>query len=309
MISESGCHRIPAAEYLTDCCPAPSLSASLAHVLLSSSPWHAWTQHPRLNPAYQTEQSEAYDLGTAAHAYILEGTTGCVLVEASDWRTKAARDQRDAARLAGRVPILATRWSDVQAMATALRAQLASHEAPIPFTGGMPEPTLMWQEDDVWCRARLDWLHEDRRWVDDLKTTSGSAHPAAWTRSALYANGYDVQAALYRRGIKAVFGTEAEIRFVVQENFPPYALSVIGLGPEAMALAEKKVEHAIVVWRDCLQTGVWPGYPTRICWADLPPWEETRWLEREYQDREPAQRPAIVDNGRPIEEQLFGRLE
>jgi hypothetical protein len=27
--------------------------------------------------------------------------------------------------------------------------------------------------------------------------------------------------------------------------------------------------------------GIWPGYPTRIVKAELPPWMENRWLERE----------------------------
>jgi hypothetical protein len=307
MIDRPGCYDLPAADYHADPCAAPSLSAGVAHVLLSQSPWHAWTCHPRLNPAHQRDHAEHFDVGTAVHGYLLEGDADYVIVEAEDWRTKAARIARAEAWIAGKTPLLAAQWAAVQAMGVAVRRQLAAHEAPIPLTGGRPEQTLVWQEDGVWLRARLDWLRDDRRGVDDLKSTGGSAHPVVWTRSALFANGYDLQAALYIRGVKAVFRVEPEFRFVVVETEPPHAVSVIGLGPEAMALAQRKVTRAIALWRECLARDVWPGYPTRTCWADLPPWEATRWLEREYQAAPAAAPPAVVDDGRPIEELLFGK--
>ena len=297
-----GIHTMTADTYHADPCPAPSLSASIAHILLADSPLHAWWNHPRLNPAYGREDDAKFDLGTAAHAYLLEGTSNVVIIEASDFRTKAAQEARDAARAAGKVPLLAEKWADVQAMAEAARRQLAEHEdPPIPLANGAPEQTLIWKEGDLWCRARLDWLHEDRPTIDDYKTTGGSANPDAWTRGPLFSNGFDVQAAFYLRWLKAVCGIGATFRFVVQENFKPYALSVIGLAPSALELAERKVTAAIEAWRYCLSANRWPGFPTHTCWADAPPWEEARWLEREYRSQ-PA--PA-VDDGRDLASQLF----
>ena len=137
--------------------------------------------------------------------------------------------------------------------------------------------------------------------MDDYKTTGASANPDVWGR-ALFGAGHDVQAALYLRGVYALLGVEALFRFVVQENVPPYALSVIGLSPDARMLAEKKVRAAIEAWGHGLATGRFPGYPTRTCYVELPGWEETRWLERELP------KPTGVDDGRPIEEQLFGTV-
>ena len=290
-----GIYALSAAEYHRDPCSAPSLSASIAHELLSSSAWHAWVAHPMLNPAYQREDDERFDLGTAAHAYLLEGEAGFAIVQAPDWRTKVAKDARDHARAEGKIPLLADRWGDVQAMAVAARKQLQAHEAqPCPLSTGQPEQTLIWQEGETWCRERLDWLHDDRKTIDDYKTTGASANPEVWTR-ALFGAGHDVQAAFYLRGLKTLTGIEAAFRFVVQENFPPFALSVIGLAPDALALAERKVAHALACWQHCLVSGRWPGYPTQTCWATLPPWEEARWMERQP-----------VDDGRPLADQLFG---
>ena len=88
----------------------------------------------------------------------------------------------------------------------------------------------------------------------------------------------------YLRGLRAVAGVEAAFRFVVQENFAPYESCVIALSPQWMELADKKVAYAIKQWGTCLASNRWPGYPTRTCWAELPGWEETRWLERRYRE-------------------------
>lgn len=297
---EPGLHQMTADTYHDDPCPEPSLSASLAHVLLTCSPRHAWWAHPRLNPAFEPDRDEKFDLGTAAHAYLLQGASGFAVLDFPDWRTKAAKEARDAARDAGKVPLLAFRWADVQAMAAAAQPQLDAHEdPPRPLAGGAPEQTLVWQEGDVWCRARLDWLHHDRQTVDDYKTTGGSANPEMWTRGPLFTNGYDLQAAFYLRGLQVLYGIAATFRFVVQENTAPFALSVIGLSPGALVLAEKKRLYAVDLWRSCLATNRWPAYPTRTCWAELPPWLEAAWLEREL-------RP--VDDGRPIAELMTGDL-
>lgn len=303
-ITKPGVYAVSAADYHADTlCAVPTLSASIAHVLLAQSPLHARWAHPRLSPAYEPEEDERFDIGTACHAYLLEGESGFVIIDAPDWRTKDARAQRDAARAEGKVPLLKDRWADVQAMAEAARRQLSEYEEqPIPLTGGKPEQTLVWQENGVWCRARLDWLHDGHRFVDDLKTTGGSAHPDAWTRGPLFNNGDDVQAALYLRGLKAVFGTEATFRFVVVETAKPFALSVIGLAPDVLALGDRKVTSALTLWRECLEANRWPGFPTVTCYAEVPPWEEARQVAREYQ----AAPTATVDDGRPLAEQMFG---
>ena len=280
IITEPGIYTIPAADYHADPCPTPSLSASIATRLCLASPLHAWHAHPRLNPAAVEAESEAFDLGTAAHALLLQHQKDVVIIQAENYRTSAARDARDQARAAGQIPLLARVWADVLEMATAARAQLDAHTdgGAAMFTDGEPEQTLIWQEDGLWCRARLDWLRLGA--IDDYKSTSASANPETWSRT-LFAHGFDLQAAWYLRGLRALTGIDAIFRFAVQETSPPYALSVVGLGPDALLLGEKKCLYALEVWRECLATDHWPGYPTRTAWATLPAWEEARWLEKE----------------------------
>lgn len=302
-----GAYDITMTEYQADPCEAPSLSASIIHRLLTQSPKHAWTAHPKLNPDYQAEQAERFDLGSAFHAFLLEahGQSDFAVIDAPDWRTKDAQTRRDAARVAGKIPLLRGQWDQVLEMASHIGPQLARVEAPRPFTDGTgrPEQTLIWQESVgghvVWCRARLDWLHDDHLVVDDLKTTSATANPIAWSRT-LFGYGYDTQAAWYARGVQAVFGTAPRVRFVVVETQPPYAASVVALGPEALDLADKKITYALGLWADCLGANLWPGYPTETCYADVPPWDAQRWGERLYQGQ-----AGIVDPGGDIGELLL----
>jgi hypothetical protein len=269
------------------------LSASLAHLICSQSPLHAWTAS-RLNPNYKRVEESKFDIGTACHALLLEGNSGVALINAPDWRKKEARDERDAARAEGKLPILNKHWDDIRAMVAAAGPQLGALKIDPPlFKDGKPEQSLFWEEDGVQCRARLDWLRDDRAAIDDYKTTKGSANPAYWIDRVLCSIGADIQAAMYLRGLQAVagsdpadveWGTVPEFRFCVQEQTAPYALSVVSLDYAAMRLAHRKVDYALRTWKRCLAEDRWPGYSSQVCVAELPAWEETRWLEKETRE-------------------------
>lgn len=300
IVTASGCYTMSADQYHADPCPEPSLSSSIARLLLDAAPLHAYHAHPRLGAGPRRE-SDAFDLGTACHAYVLEGAEAFTVVQATDWRSKAAQAARTDARATGKVALLEGQWERVKAMRKALLQQLAQFDdgGPHPLgAGGQPELTLVWQERGVWCRARPDWLHADRLCVDDLKTRGETASPEAFC-GALYREGYDVQAAFYLRGVRSVFGTDAIFRFVVVEHEPPYAVSVVGLDPMALDFANRKVDRALTIWRECLDTGEWPGYPTTTCWAEAPAWAVARWEEREARER-------MREDGRALSAQLMG---
>lgn len=268
-----------------DPCPTPSLSASIAKILIASTPLHAWHAHPKLNPNFVREEREIFDLGTVAHALLLQGASKGVVLDFDDWRKKEARELRDQLRQEGRIPILKKHWDSVNAMVARCYEQLAAHkEARDAFTNGKPELTLTWTDHatdgtEVICRSRLDWLHDDFRTIDDYKSTGREVNPENIARVML--DDWDIQAEFYRRGVEKITGIRPTFRFVAQENSEPYALSVIGIDPAFEWIGAKKVQTAIDLWAKCLSTNQWPGYTDRIAYPVLPEWAEKQWLARE----------------------------
>jgi hypothetical protein len=296
-VDAPGLYVMSADAYHADPCPEPSLSSSVAHRICAWSPAHARRFHPRLTAQLDDETAEHFDIGTCAHAIVLEGVNNVEVLEYPNWRTKAAQADRDAARANGRIPLLRHVWTDVEAMVKATREQLDAHAAGREmFRGGRSELVLAWQDVcGVWCRARLDYLRPAQRDVDDpgataaiddYKTVGTSANPETFSGRKFFENGHDIQAAFYIRGVEALTGHKAIFRFAVQEQYPPFALSVLGLQPSTLMLGEKKVIHALNTWRECLRSGRWPGYPRRTAFVDLPQYVESAWLAKE--DREGA---------------------
>lgn len=279
----AGVHTLPLAEYLADPAPKPSLSSSVAHVLVTQSAYHARARHPRLNPAYESEDAPNRDLGSAVHDGVLEGGKRICFIEASDWRKDKTKSERDIARVNGLIPLLLTQKATVESMVLAVHNKLLLSEFAHAWqAGGDVEQTLLWQESDIWCRCRPDWLSKDRRLCLSLKTTAGSAEPNTFTRSAVIPHGYDMQAAMESRGIVTLCRPASlTYAWIVVECEPPHAVSLVGLEPAFLELAEKKLRWAMVRWEKCIRTGEWPGYPARVAYMALPPWAETQWAERE----------------------------
>jgi hypothetical protein len=261
-----------------------AFSGGLAQTLLDKSPLHAWTESP-WNPDRAREDNGVADLGTFAHACLLEGgTSSLVVVDAPDWRTKAAQQARDDARAAGKLPILERKVSEIWTMVKAAQAFVESSEIAGVFSTGEAESTIIFDVDDVRCKVRPDWLTADRRICLSFKTTPGSAAPDSWIRTQL--PGYDVGIVLYERGVSTIADADTWCRVVtlVQEQKAPFSCSLIGLAPAWAALADAKLSVALATWKSCLEAGKWPAYPTRIAWAEPKAWMLAKAEERQQSD-------------------------
>lgn len=278
---EPGFYRdIPESEYHGDPWPV-SASASILATLYSRSPKHAWFNHPRLNPAFvPSKPTPAMAFGTAVHAML---TLSCEVhrLEFGDWRSKDARQARDEIAAAGGIALLTDDYANAEAMVRALRRDLLGHEVGDVFSEGVGEVTMAWREEGAWLRGRMDWWSEKRNLIVDYKTTT-SAEPDTWSRK-LFDLGSDFAGALYPMGVSAIT-RERSPRFVyiVQEVDPPHAFSVVEMDDQAHEFATNRVVQAFHVWRECLSTGKWPGYPAQVCHVSPPTYalkrEETRAL-------------------------------
>jgi len=275
---DQGIHQLTAAQYHADQAPAPSLSNSLIKTLLGKSALHARLAHPRLNPNYRPYESDRFDLGTAAHAMLLEGQDNILVVDADDWRSKAAKEQRDNARASGITALLRRQYDDAKAMVSVAR-EFADKYLPGAFAAGKPEQAMLWQFGPVWCRGLVDHLSDDRSLIIDYKTTSASS-PQDWMRSSMIPFGYDTQEMWYRTGVTVITGRQPDFVFLVQEDSAPYSCYLVECAESMRELAGRKIARAVDLWAQCLRTDTWPGYGGRYV-AQAPSWAMTEELSRE----------------------------
>lgn len=249
-----------------------TLSNSIAKILISQSPQHAWYAHPKLNPAYEPVESDRFDLGTACHAMLLEQSNKkIVYIDHDDYRAKDAKEQRDLARAQGLTPILRKYEDEITEMVKKAHEKINNSELAGIFENGKPEQTIVWQDDEAWCRARLDYLRNDQKVILDYKTTE-SADPETCVRK-IASMGYDMQASFYKRGLVACGGPEdAVFVFLFQEITAPYACCLIGLSNTFIEIADQKVNDAIEIWTDCMKNGKWPSYSDKVHFAEPPNW-------------------------------------
>ncbi len=296
VITKPGIYTISGDQYHTDPCVTPSLSASIAKTLLSRSPHHAWIKHPRLNPNFKEEHRRIFDPGSAAHSLLLEGdaaTLAVILNEdgsyADSYRTKVAQEAKAEAYKNGLIPVLRKEEIVVRRMVEVAKAFIETTELAGTFLIGKPEQTLIWQEDGIWCRGRVDLLTNEHRTIVDYKTTT-NASPEYWIKSHIMDN--LMQVAFYLNGIYQLFTVNATFVFLVQENTPPYDCSLISPSETLLDIGRSNVKKAVKLWNQCLQSDKWDGYGNLIHYADAPGWalyqHEQELLKEEMFDELPS---------------------
>lgn len=276
MITEPGVYPdIDDAAYHADPVAGGSLSSTGARALLPPS----CPARFRHDQDHGRATAGHYDFGHAAHRLVLGVGQPIEVIYAADWRTKAAKEARDAAHAAGDTPMLEAHHDVVQAMAAALRAHPAA--ALLHPDTGAAEQTLVWRDadTDVMCRARLDWLPNPtgsgRTIIPDYKTCA-SAELEALSRS-MHQFGYHQQAAWYLDGVNALgLGRDPAFVFIAQEKTAPYIVTVFEPDHVALRIGQHRNHQARLIYRDCTATGRWPAYWDDIALLPLPAWAEIR---------------------------------
>ena len=267
---------IPAADYHADPCDTPSLSSSIAKLLLERPPYWAWAAHPKLNPEWKpAEPKAAFDIGSAAHALLLENGKDIMVIAADNWLTKDAKAKRDDARGLGFTPVLTKEYEKTQEMSRIATEFLASYGIDVSKTDN--ECTMISEVDGVLCRTRADIFMLGR--IIDYKTTGVSLDVFNKQASKF---GYDLQAAMYMR-VAAELGEKCEWLFLVQETVAPYPVQMFRPTKEFLEVGKRKFAQALSIWSECLLMGEWPGYPKDIQLLDAMPWDLND-LNQEHED-------------------------
>lgn len=290
----------PIADYHRDPCPDPSLSGSLAGLILQRSPWYASRRHPRLNPSFVEPGATKFDLGNAAHWHLTGRGRELVEVNASDWRTKAAQQARKQARAAGKNAVLIGQNNRAGDMAEAALEALQKYDGRLindwAEEAGKGEVVAACRiETIVWLRGLIDWLPNHRRRVWDYKTTRASASPVGLDRK-MAGDWWPLQAATHERILDELDPANAGRRqhlFLCQECDEPYDITVSEVSEGAMHVGRNQLNEALLMWGECMATGVWPGYPRRILRPMFPSWADDAWRTPEHYDEPESERGGI----------------
>lgn len=263
----------------------PRLSQSLAKTLLAYSPRHAWMECPALNPAFRPDDERKFDIGTAAHSILIGRGKRIQAVDFDDWRTKAAKEQRESLQSEGILAVKRSDYNRASEMAKVAKEQTSEWlgEKAKDFRG---EVVIRWTQDGIDMATMIDLLSEDNRLVIDYKTTAASASPNAIPMK-IATDGWDIQAATHKLALDAVDPQNTGRRthlFICQENFPPYALTVVEMTEAIMTMGHKRLMVAMEKWQECIESGNWPMYPTEVLRPVYPSWAESEWLRRELEE-------------------------
>ena len=268
-----GIYEMDEAAYHADPVPGGSLSASGAKILLDCPAKYDWQ---RRHPVHK----DAYDFGSAAHRLVLGTGPELAIIEYDDWRTKAAKEEREAARAADQIPVLKHDYAQVAAMAEALQAHPLAAAALDQARGGKPEQSLFMQDETsgVWLRARLDWMPDPhsamRPVIFDYKTTK-NANPDTFAREMANYH-YHLSGAWYSHLYYEITGVNAPFLLIAQDKEPPYLVAVCQPDAEAIRTGRQLMRDAIERYAACAAADDWPGYGDDIHTISLPPWARAR---------------------------------
>ena len=222
----------------------------------------------------EDDPTPAMEFGSAFHAFILEPEAfakGYVLAPKFDKRTKEGKE-------------LAAKWDEENAGKTSLTAEqmdtlLAMQKSVFSHNGaagmmltGEAESSLFWTDEltGLKCRIRPDWLFAGG--MADVKSCI-SASKSDFAKAA--ANlGYDIQAAFYIDGMKAVTGKTVDFFFAAVEKTAPYSTACYKASQEMIEVGRAKYRGALELLKWCQDAKQYPGYQPNgeIEIIDLPRW-------------------------------------
>lgn len=145
-------------------------------------------------------------------------------------------------------------------------------------TDGESEYTMIWEDPDTGlkCKARMDRYSPNvpSGAIVDLKTTR-SADPDYFSKK-IFDYGYYLQAAHYLKGAQALDLDIKHFVIIACEKKPPYAVRPYRMRDALSDPVEDELFDLYHLWKRCIETDSWPGYPDRLVDISVPGWAEDK---------------------------------
>lgn len=251
------------------------------HMDLSSSDYHSLPDSVSCTGLKQLLRSPAHfqaylnkpyedkpNIGTALHCAVLEPEVfeKTYTFYPGDRRGKAFSAFEENNK--GMIILSAKEWITVHRMAKAI---MSFSDYPLwqALQRSTREMSVFWTDEEtgVQCRVRFDALCAPYA-ILDLKTTT-DARPDAFIKQAVRLD-YDLQAAMYTEAARRFTGELLEFNFVAVEEDEPNGIWLMPAGQSMLDNGWAKFRKALGLYKQCKESGIWPGYANPISTLEMP---------------------------------------
>jgi len=244
-------------------------------------------RHAELFPSDST--TDDLEFGKAFHLVTLEPGRAADLIVCEpegDGRFKEVKEARAKFRetLSPESIVLSAKdKADLSLMAASLR--MNADAAAILNRPGKNEQSMIWTDAKTGldCKGRVDRIVETKTalLIVDIKTAN-DASPEKFARDAIRL-GYDISAAHYVEGYRAIVAPAKPIEFVwiVIEKDAPYAVSVYRAGepecePDMLTHGRVRRARLLKELAACRKAGIYPGYTKAMQPLRVPAWNASQ---------------------------------
>ena len=300
-IQEPGFYRIPIEVHHGQPCIGPSVTSGVLRKMESWSPADVW-QASSLNPnRTEVEDTDALRKGRAMAAYV-EGGRDCVLQsflllpDDTPKRPTAAQKgavEKGTAQLAsieavrfwnaveadGRPVVTAAEMAEIEAMGAALVADPAA----AAVMEGEPEITMAWQDEEtgLWLLSRPDTVAMSGVLSDYKRmNTQGNPFSTRHVDSMITKYSYDMQLALAADVFERLTGNRPEAAIVAQWDKPPFHVILRPISDEDLRIASLRNRRSLLRFKECLDSGHWPGPGEHVGTYQRPDWQREMLLNQ-----------------------------
>lgn len=299
-ITEPGFYRMPLEIHHAQPCDGISVTSSVLRTMELETPGDYWA-FSLLNPdRYEKEQTTALRLGRAMAAWVEGGEEEArrhfmVLPETKPNRpTPAQRKAYDEGRATEKGAESVEFWAKVEAdprdhvtaeewqMICGMGRVLEADPHAAATLGGVPEITAAWFDEinQLWVLSRPD-LVNFRGMVSDYKTaTPMKRFNLAYCDREITDRGYDMQLSLAAEAMEQLTGDWPDLAAVTfQLKKPPYHVIPRSIEEEDLRIAAWRNRRARARFRECLDSGHWPGPGEVFTSYHRPQWQRDMLLE------------------------------
>lgn len=301
-ISEPGFYRIPMERHHGQPCDGVSVTSSILRTMELQTPADVWAFHA-LNPdRWERDDKPAFRQGRAIAALIeggLEALHEQFIILPVDKPNRPTAQQIKAYD-EGRATDAGMRsvnfWRKIESnprdilkpedleLIVSMGKVLAKDVAACAALAGEPEITMAWYDDetDLWCLSRPDQLSFSGMLSDYKKmATRGEPFNHRLVDRRITAHGYDMQMAFAAEGFQELTREwPTAVGLVCQCDAKPHHVILRPITDEDLEIGIFRNRRGRMRFRECLDSGLWPGPGDDVGAYRRPEWQRTALIEQ-----------------------------